>query len=545
MNWVFWFFILNFIIVGHSQKCSQVYDNKNVSQYILCNNVLSMNDISEEIKSNWVSVKIVNKAPTHTQFSNVAVNVPYLNYIQTLDLSRVGTLNFTDTGFSNSYDALKFLDLSNTGLTALKPQWFARKTIETLDLSRNILTELKREHMKFFPRLRVFNASNNDLKHLEANTFIDLKKIEVIVLNNNHIPHVHFESVENLKYLNLRSNKIPNIWATLTKMPNLEIIIIAENEINAINDRSFETLTNLKHFNLSYNNLPHISGAFGGCEKTKLTELDLSYNVIQVLYANCFQDLPLLTFLDISNNRITDINDRVFFKQTLLQTLNLSKNRIATITVKSFENLLQLRTMDISYNKLKTFNYDLFGNKFTGNRLRKLNLNNNELVSLDNSLFAVLRNLVSLNLSSNKFKNISTEIFKSNVNMQEFFLDDNEIEFINANFFKNMPALEEISLQNNRISFIPDYSHLKKFQKASISNNPFQCICLREFIVWARTNKVKIVSTKTNVKNPDCVVVTENNSCVKDENIILGFDLYNRFLDGMPFEENERANFEF
>jgi hypothetical protein len=83
-----------------------------------------------------------------------------------------------------------------------------------------------------------------------------------------------------------------------------------------------------------------------------------------------------------------------------------------------------------------------------------------------------------------------------------------------------------------------------RLQKVSITNNPFQCICLREFIIWARTNKIKIVNTKTNIKNPDCVVVQDATACARDEQTILSFDLYNRFLDGMPFEENERANFE-
>jgi Leucine-rich repeat (LRR) protein len=72
-------------------------------------------------------------------------------------------------------------------------------------------------------------------------------------------------------------------------MPKLEVLIMAENELNAINDRSFESLESLKHFNLSNNNLPHISQAFGGCDKTKLAELDLAFNSIVTLHANCFQ----------------------------------------------------------------------------------------------------------------------------------------------------------------------------------------------------------------------------------------------------------------
>ena len=68
--------------------------------------------------------------------------------------------------------------------------------------------------------------------------------------------------------------------------------------------------------------------------------------------------------------------------------------------MNAFENNLQLRNLDLSVNKIKTFTTALFGTKFGGNRLRKLNLAQNELADIDANLFAILKNLVTLNLSS-------------------------------------------------------------------------------------------------------------------------------------------------
>lgn len=113
-----------------------------------------------------------------------------------------------------------------------------------------------------------------------------------------------------------------------------------------------------------------------------------------------FSDLPLLTFLDLSNNIMTEILEKTFQKVLSLQTLHIHNNRIEKIANKAFESLLQLRTFDISRNRLKTFTLEMFGgNKFTGNKLRKLNLSYNKLMVLDTSLFSNLRNLISLNLA--------------------------------------------------------------------------------------------------------------------------------------------------
>ena len=68
-------------------------------------------------------------------------------------------------------------------------------------------------------------------------------------------------------------------------MLRLEALNLSENDIKVAADRSFSTLESLKYLNISNNKLPHIvPGLFAGASKTKLEELDLSFNEIAVLY---------------------------------------------------------------------------------------------------------------------------------------------------------------------------------------------------------------------------------------------------------------------
>lgn len=210
------------------------------------------------------------------------VNVPYLDGISTLDLSGVGKLVLDDSGFTGAYDSLKNLDISNVDLKGtLKSSWFSRKTIEALDVSKNSLNDLRKEHMKFFPKLRYFNASFNEIKFLEQNTFLESKKLEIISLSHNNLPNVIFDNLPNLVALYVRSNLLTIIYGSFLNMPKLEILNVAENNIAAMADRSFVTLESLKYLNVSNNKLPYIGSYwFAGSDKTKLTEIDFSFNNI-------------------------------------------------------------------------------------------------------------------------------------------------------------------------------------------------------------------------------------------------------------------------
>lgn len=66
-------FILFVIVqITAAQKCIYAVDKNNASlSSVKCSNVMSMNDIADEIQKNWTSLEIINKA-THSFFSNIA-----------------------------------------------------------------------------------------------------------------------------------------------------------------------------------------------------------------------------------------------------------------------------------------------------------------------------------------------------------------------------------------------------------------------------------------------------------------------------------------
>jgi Leucine-rich repeat (LRR) protein len=101
-----------------------------------------------------------------------------------------------------------------------------RKTIEFLNVSENLIKALKRDDTKFFTQLRIFNASFNEIKTLEPNTFLEAKKLEVISLSHNQLVNPTFENLDSLKKLFLKGNaltKVGNITSD-TKKSKLSVL---------------------------------------------------------------------------------------------------------------------------------------------------------------------------------------------------------------------------------------------------------------------------------------------------------------------------------
>jgi Leucine-rich repeat (LRR) protein len=101
---------------------------------------------------------------------------------------------------------LQTLDISKTGINALNVMWFQKRNIEVLNISDNALPVIKKEYFKFLNNIRIFNASHNQVRNIEPNAFVGLKRLDTLILNNNYLTAEIFDSLENLRVLNLRQN---------------------------------------------------------------------------------------------------------------------------------------------------------------------------------------------------------------------------------------------------------------------------------------------------------------------------------------------------
>ncbi|KAM8972039.1 uncharacterized protein RCH25_017652 [Pelodytes ibericus] len=114
--------------------------------------------------------------------------------------------------------------------------------------------------------------------------------------------------------------------------------------------------------------------------------------------------LPQNTWnLDISFNRINIIKAEDFNNLTFLQVMNISNNEIRLIDSGTFQKLEALRQLNLSSNKIESLKNGMFEGL---QNLTKLSLDNNQIVTIEYNAFSGMPNLKTLGLSSNRINTL-------------------------------------------------------------------------------------------------------------------------------------------
>ncbi len=187
-------------------------------------------------------------------------------------------------------------------------------------------------------------------------------------------------------------------------------------------------------------------------------EIDLSRNSITKLDRDVFTSELIATRLDLSENLIETI-ERNLFRNCYLTVLNLSYNKIDSIEDESFEELSNLINLDLSYNKLKQFHFIHL--KYL-KKLKYLNLNNNELDSLEFNFFSCETiDLEELHLSGNKISNIERKYFNLRwaPYLKKLDLTLNCMSSFDASLLEASKELEILKLDLSKLSSF-DYNGL-------------------------------------------------------------------------------------
>ena len=240
-------------------------------------------------------------------------------------------------------------------------------------------------------------------------------------------------------------------------------VSLVKQELKNIPDEVF-ICKNLIALDLSNNNIKKVSDKINNLKK--LQKINLSYNKIISIFDNeCI--FPELKELHLQNNRITEIPKNILCF-TELRKLNLGNNMITKL-IDKMENLTNLIELNLESNKIKYLSKELNNLK-----IQLLNINDNEIKSINNFTFNTLNSLIELNMEGNKLNKL--ENIYGLEKLEILNVSNNEITVIPDDICK-LSNLIELNISSNQITNISDkLTNLKKIKSLDISSNSFDKI---------------------------------------------------------------------
>ncbi|XP_054087215.1 uncharacterized protein LOC105210652 [Zeugodacus cucurbitae] len=156
-------------------------------------------------------------------------------------------------------------------------------------------------------------------------------ELQVLVLNDNHIPYLNREEFTNLGLLNLQR------------------IYLKKSEVQYVHKETFRNLKILVEIDLSDNKIEMIDkDTFMGNDRLRI--LYLNGNPLKKLVAYQFPILPHLRTLDLHNCLISYVDPMALANLNLLEFLYLKNNLLESLSEYVFQHMTNLKTLVLDEN---------------------------------------------------------------------------------------------------------------------------------------------------------------------------------------------------
>ena len=160
--------------------------------------------------------------------------------------------------------------------------------------------------------------------------------------------------------------------------------------------------------------------------------------------------LLIITFLKYASLQLINLN-RDVLEQKLGSGINnssidLSKSLIGYISPYTFDGLASLIQLDLNTNNLTT----LEGSVFEGLiNLEELELSRNKIASIETEAFSGLSSLIALDLNSNYLIGLEANVFDKVNKIEYLYVRYNGLIDIDPNAFSGLSDLIELDLSSN------------------------------------------------------------------------------------------------
>ncbi|XP_075554672.1 protein toll-like isoform X1 [Dermacentor variabilis] len=292
-----------------------------------------------------------------------------------------------------------------------------------LDLSFNEIQTIDEEYLYGLPELRYVTLSYNNIHKLPPNLFMKTRLLKKVELQVNRISSMEgvFNDLPQLEVLLLNENNISNTESIARSMlPYLKELMLGQNCINVITKFSFRI--------------------------SKIQRVVLSNNVVADIMPGAFKLLDMLTKLDLKNNSISFLNESYFPHDSILEHIDFSMNRLTTLS-NAFNRTRMIQVMKLSFNQIPDISFAFSGLK----ELRELYLRGNLISSIQHRTFQDNIRLIHIDLDSNNIRWIAKNAFEGLLSLRRVYLNRNLLLSLNGSV-RNLPQLQYLGASFNKIS---------------------------------------------------------------------------------------------
>ncbi|XP_052764880.1 insulin-like growth factor-binding protein complex acid labile subunit [Mya arenaria] len=327
----------------------------------------------------------------------------------------------------------------------------------------------------FPPLLNVtkFYAKENDIWHMEDNTFLYFSSLNEVSISNCTIKNITqiFQAISSVKVnvtLSIEWMRLTNLNDKQPLMhgdANLTNLTLGGNDISELDTRLFARLNRLQHLSVVRNSISHFSANNSQLKGVKT--LDLQNNRLNASTARfCLENgkslFPNLLILNVGYNSISVITNSTFLGLQHLKVLDLTHNDISNLDIASMAHLISLQRLVLKQNWIQTFSGLTPGN--FPPKLTYLDLKDNQispfLPALCSNGSATKNKLVTLNLRYNRIRRITSNNTSCLVNLKRLYLRKNAIKEIQNNAFTHLKSLRVLKIDNQLfgVQNISDYA---------------------------------------------------------------------------------------
>ncbi|XP_022664244.1 protein artichoke-like isoform X1 [Varroa destructor] len=372
----------------------------------------------------------------------------FFRTLQVLDLS-YNQFTEVSSALMNTTGLVK-LSLQGNLIEKLGPfgqgQWAAG--LRSVSLSHNAIKILARAAMAKLFELKELKLSFNPIHYFDNAAFTPLKNLQTLEMSSSlvsdaAVKNVHnlFKPLEQLRSLQIDYNRLHQDPFGLG--PSLVNIDLEGNDLNTV--PAIPPSSRITRLSLSYNGIYYLkTGALRNI--STLEQIILLGNPLREVEFCAMSDLPLLVSVTLSSNRLRSVRRGAFQALPALQRLQLDNNLLGQLDLGMLDRAGRRLLLNASNNAI----VDITAASDAVD-VRVLDISNNKLEVLPETLWDSANELVQLSVAKNSIRQIAI----GRTALERLLTADLSHNRLTAQAVYNLsqiaPSLQVLSLRGNRL----------------------------------------------------------------------------------------------